>query len=185
MLTATLSGLSKLAGLPQLKLSWIVVSGPPDLQAAALARLDVIADTYLSVATPVQLALPSLLRAGRRTRAQIGARIRANRAVLEAALAAEGLARVLAAGGGWYAVVQVPAVISEDAWALTLLEADDVVVHPGYFFDFPAGCLLVVSLLPEPAVFAEGAARLARRVAAVTGGAGPGPGAGDAPERRP
>jgi aspartate/methionine/tyrosine aminotransferase len=167
VLTCTLSGLSKLAGLPQVKLSWIVLTGPPALQAAALARAEVIADTYLSVSTPVQLALPALLGNGAALRARIQARITANRRALDAALAGDLPLRALPAEGGWYATVQVPAILSEEAWALALLTEDDLLVHPGYFFDFPFGCLLVLSLLPPPDVFATGVARLVRRVAAI------------------
>jgi alanine-synthesizing transaminase len=167
VLTCTLSGLSKLAGLPQVKLSWMVLTGPPAHQSAALARAEVIADTYLSVGTPVQLALPRLLGAGADMREQIRARVGGNRAALDTALAGPLPLHALPAEGGWYAVVQVPALLSEEAWALALLDADNVLVHPGYFFDLPAGCRLVLSLLPPAEVFAEGLARLVRRVQAV------------------
>ena len=170
MLTCTLSGLSKLAGLPQVKLSWIALTGPPAMQAAALARVEVVADTYLSVSMPVQLALPALLGNGTALRAQIRERITANRGTLDAALAGDLPLRALPAEGGWYATVQVPAILTEEAWALTLLTEEDLLVHPGYFFDFPFGCLLVLSLLPPPDIFAAGVARLVRRVAAVAAG---------------
>lgn len=172
VLTCTLSGLSKLAGLPQVKLSWMVIGGPPALQAEALARAEVIADTYLSVSTPVQLALPRLLAGGAALRSQIRARVAANRQALDRALTGPRPLQARPAEGGWYATLQVPAIRSEEAWALTLLAADGVLVHPGYFFDFPGGCLLVISLLPPPAVFAEGLERLIRRVEAIVGESG-------------
>ncbi|HMA36906.1 MAG TPA: pyridoxal phosphate-dependent aminotransferase [Chloroflexia bacterium] len=167
VLTATLSGLSKLAGLPQVKAGWMVLSGPAAVREEALRRAEVIADTYLSVSTPVQLALPRLLESGAALRAQIRARLRANRATLDRLLAGDQPLQALPAEGGWYATLQVPALRTEEAWTLTLLEADDLLVHPGYFFDFPSGCLLVLSLLPPPAVFTTGVTRLIARVAAV------------------
>ena len=161
VLTFTLNGLSKVAGLPQMKLGWIVVSGPPEERAAALARLEVIADTYLSVGTPVQLALPALLSGSGPLRAQIQARVTANRQALDAALTGDLPAHVLPAEGGWYAIVRLPAVHSEDEWALALLEQTSVLVQPGYFYDLPFTPALVLSLLPPPNVFAAGVAGLA------------------------
>lgn len=166
-LAFALSGLSKVAGLPQLKLGWIVVSGPPPLLSAALDRLDLVADTFLSVGTPVQAALPELLALAPAVQAQIRARVAGNRACLEAAVAAGSPCRVLPAEGGWYAVVQVPRLRSEEALVLELLDADDVLVHPGYFFDFPAEAYLVVSLLPEPRTFEPAVERLLRRAASA------------------
>jgi aspartate/methionine/tyrosine aminotransferase len=166
-LTATLSGLSKLAGLPGIKASWMVLTGPPALRAEALARAEVVADTYLSVSTPVQQALPRLLEQGAGLRAQIAARVAANRQALAAALAGPLPLDLLPAEGGWYATLRLPAVCSEDDWALALL-ADGVLVHPGYFFDFAYGPLLVLSLLPPPDLFAEGIARIVRRVVQTT-----------------
>jgi aspartate/methionine/tyrosine aminotransferase len=163
-LSFTLSGLSKLAGLPQLKLGWIAVAGEPALVGRALERLDVIADTYLSVGTPVQLATPRLLEQAPAQKARIQERVEGNRAVLARTLGPESAARALPADGGWYAVVRLPRTRSEEAWVLELLERDGVLTHPGYFFDFDEEAYLVLSLLPEPAVFAEAAARLARRV---------------------
>jgi aspartate/methionine/tyrosine aminotransferase len=163
-LTFVLSGLSKVLAMPQLKLGWMVVSGPSALRDAALARLEVIADTYLSVGGPVQRALPALLAARAPVQARIRARVLGNAAVLDAALATgAGGARRLGADAGWYAVVEVPRTESEDAWVMALL-ADEVLVHPGWFFDWPRPGYLVVSLLPEPAAFAEGARRLAARL---------------------
>ena len=160
VLTFVLNGLSKVAGLPQMKLGWTVVSGPADERAAALARLEVIADTYLSVGTPVQLALPRLLAGSGALRAQIQARVAANRRTLDAALSGDFPAHALPAEGGWYAIVRLPTTHSEDAWALALLERHNVLAQPGYFYDLPLTPALVLSLLPPPAVFAPGVARL-------------------------
>jgi len=164
-LTFTLGGLSKSVGLPQLKLAWTVVSGPQRLVEESLARLEFVADTFLSVATPVQLALPDLLRRGAAVRAAIATRCRANLERLRQEVA--GVPAVAAAepGGGWSAVVRVPALVGEEELVLELLREDGVAVQPGYFFDFPTDGVLVVSLLPEPRTFAEGVERLLARVA--------------------
>jgi len=155
-----LGGLSKSLGLPQLKLGWMVVNGPDDLVRPALERLELICDTYLSVATPVQVALPALLAEGSAIRKQIRDRITRNyRALLGAAPRFPSI-RVLPSEGGWYAVLQVPAMQSEESLVLRLLEADHVLVHPGYFFDFPREAFLVVSLLPAPDVFDRAIARV-------------------------
>lgn len=165
-LTFVLSGLSKVVALPQVKLGWIAVSGPPEVAAAALQRLEVIADTYLSVSTPVQLALPELLAARGAIQAAILGRVRGNLAALDAALAAAGgAARRLPVDGGWYAILEVPRLHDEDAWVELLVREEGVIVHPGYFFEMPRDGFLVVSLLPEPGAFAEAARRLAARVA--------------------
>lgn len=164
VLTFTLNGLSKVAGLPQMKLGWIVVSGPPEARTGALARLEVIADTYLAVGTPVQLALPALLAGSRGLRAQIQGRVATNRRALDVALSGDLPAHALPAEGGWYAIVRLPAARSEEEWALALLERHNVLVQPGYFYDLPFAPALVLSLLPPPAVFAHGVAGLARQV---------------------
>jgi alanine-synthesizing transaminase len=158
-LTFVLSGLSKAAGLPQIKLAWAVVAGPPPRAEDALDRLDWIADAFLSVSTPAQRALPRLLEAGRAFRERASARTRANRRALAERLATRPEIEVLPTEGGWSAVLRVPRTRTEEEWALALL-ARDVLVHPGHFFDFPEEAYLVVSLLPEPRVLAEGAARL-------------------------
>ena len=165
-LTFTLGGLSKSVGLPQLKLAWIVVSGPAELSATALERLEFVADTFLSVATPVQLALPALLREGAAVRAAIAARCRENLATLRRAAAELPAVTVPPVGSGWSAVLRTPAVVGEEELVLELLERDGVAVLPGYFFDFPGGGTLVLSLLPEPGTFAEGVRCVLRRVAA-------------------
>lgn len=167
-LTFALSGLSKLAGLPQMKAAWIVLDGATALVDEASRRLELLGDAYLSASTPTQLALPQLLATRGPLERAILARCRANLSRLEGAIGRGSAASVRRADGGWYAVVRVPDVVSDERWALALLEHAAVYVHAGYFFDFPSGAHLVVSLLtPEP-VFAEGAARLAAFVDAPT-----------------
>jgi hypothetical protein len=164
-LTLCLGGLSKSCGLPQLKLAWMAVGGPSPAREEARARLEVVADTYLSVSTPVQHAAPAVLARRPELQAPIRDRIRANLRVLQRE--AHGApVTVLDVEGGWSAVLHVPATRSEDEWVLALLEHDGVLVHPGYFFDFASEAYLVLSLLPPPAAFAEGVTRLVRRVAA-------------------
>jgi len=166
-LTFGLGGLSKGLGLPQLKLGWMVASGPDDLVKPALERLELICDTYLSVATPVQKALPSLLADGAAIRTQIRDRVTRNyRALLTAAPRCPSVA-VLPAEGGWSAVLQVPAMQSEESLVLQLLEQDHVFVHPGYFFDFPREAFLILSLLPHPDIFDRAVSRLLARVEAA------------------
>jgi aspartate/methionine/tyrosine aminotransferase len=159
VLTFVLGGLSKSAGLPQMKLAWIVASGPPAAVEEALARLTLIADTYLSASTPVQLAVPGLLETGRNIREAIHARLRQNLDALDHALEPHPSIRLLPPEGGWSAVIQVPAIAPEEALAIRLVEEASVRVHPGYFFDFPREAFFVVSLLPAPGVFAEALSR--------------------------
>jgi len=162
-LTFSLGGLSKSVGLPQLKLGWIAVGGPEDDARAALQRLELIADAYLSVGTPVQWALERLLEVGATVRAQIRGRVAQNLERLAAR--ADGTPiHLLPSEGGWYAIVQLPAVLSEEEWAVRLLAQDGVAVHPGYFYEFPKEAFLVLSLLPPPDAFGEAADRLAARV---------------------
>lgn len=160
-LTFTLGGLSKLAALPQLKLAWIITSGPPPARRAALEKLEFIADTFLSVATPVQHALPSLLQHGARVREKIRHRCRHNLAELRRLLAFLPAVTVPAVEGGWSAVVRVPSLGSEEDLILSLLEQFGVAVQPGYFFEFPREGYLVASLLPTVDEFSLGAQRLA------------------------
>ncbi len=162
-LVFALSGLSKLAALPQLKLGWIGVAGERALVARAMKRLELVLDTFLSVATPIQLALPTILARRVVTEEAIRARTRVNLEVLRAALGSAPSARVLGVEGGWYAIVRVPETQSDEAWALALVEAG-VQVQPGYFFDMGRGAHLVVSLLTPEDVFAEGASRIATYV---------------------
>ena len=156
VLTFTLGGLSKSAGLPHFKLAWIRVSGPGKREA--LEALELIADNFLSVATPVQVALPDLLRIAPRIREAIRARTRANLATLRTANMPA--AQVLPVEGGWSAVIRVPRIMSDEDLALALLD-HGVVVQPGYFFDFPHEGYLVVSLLTPEETFAQGIERVA------------------------
>lgn len=166
-LTFVLGGLSKALLLPQCKLGWMIVDGPPPRVAEALARLELIADTYLSVSTPVQLALPALLDRHADTVARTLARTEGNLRELDRVL--EGLGpraplRRLPVDGGWYVTLEVPRIHDEDAWVELLLKEEGLLVHPGYFFDFDRDGFLVVSLLPEPDVFADAATRLVHRI---------------------
>ncbi|MEZ4315170.1 MAG: pyridoxal phosphate-dependent aminotransferase [Polyangiaceae bacterium] len=167
-LTFVLSGLSKVLALPQLKLAWMAISGPEPLAAEALARLELLADTYLSVATPVQLALPDLFAARADIQTALRARTRANLASLDAALTALGDAAVvrrLPVDAGWYAILEVPRIHTDDAWIELLLDRANTVVHPGYFFDFDREGFLIVSLLPPLDLFRPAIDRV---LAAVT-----------------
>jgi len=169
VLTLSLGGLSKSAGLPQVKLGWIGFGGPVSKVDEAMAAYELVADTYLSVSTPVQVAAPALVESGAAIRSQIQARIAANLASLRKQAAAHPSAGVLPVEGGWSAVLQVPAIRSEESLALELLEQDDVLVHPGYFFDFPKEAFVVVSLLVETARFDAAIARVLARAAAGAG----------------
>jgi alanine-synthesizing transaminase len=160
-----LSGISKVALLPQWKLGWGVTCGPPAQASRAQERLALIADTFLSVSTPVQLALPRMLEAAPELQARVRRRIRGNLAELRTALAG-GAASVRAGEGGWAAVVRLPAVdgLDDEGWALALLERAGVLTHAGGLYDLD-GCHAVVSLLVEPERFAAGARALAAEVA--------------------
>ena len=159
-LTFALGGLSKSAGLPQVKLGWIAASGPDQQVADALDRLEIICDTYLSVSTPVQVAVPALLAAGVAVRQAIAARLARNLAALRTAMAGVPALQLLEPEGGWSAVVRVPATRSEEALVLRLLTDAHVHVHPGFFFDFAGEAFVVVSLLAPPDAFDQGVARL-------------------------
>ncbi len=157
-LTFVLGGLSKSLLLPQCKLGWTLVCGPDALADEAIARLELIADTFLSAGTPVQRALPELLAARASVQDAVRARTRKNLAALDRALAAAGedaAARRLPTDGGWYAILEVPRTRDEDAWVETLVQDHGIVVFPGYFFDMEREGFLVVSLLPRPEAFAE------------------------------
>ena len=159
-LTFRLGGLSKSAGLPQVKLGWIAVDGPQQLVDEALDRLELILDTYLSVSTPVQAAASQLIAGGRPIREAIQTRVGSNLQALRQAAAAYAAVELLASDAGWTAVLRVPARRPEEEMVLELLREHDTLVHPGFFFDFPHEAFLVVSLLPEPAVFETGITRL-------------------------
>jgi alanine-synthesizing transaminase len=158
-LTFTLSGLSKISLLPQMKLGWIVVSGPDELVHAAMQRLDVIGDTYLSPSTPVQLALGEMLSMRGDLQKQMQQRLCSNLKFLDALMQQSSVDR-LKREGGWYAVLRVPARGSDEDLAIELLENCDVLVHPGHFFDFPRDGFVIVSLIAREAEFQEGARRL-------------------------
>jgi aspartate/methionine/tyrosine aminotransferase len=163
-MTFCLGGLSKSCGLPQLKLGWIAVSGPPPLRDEALARLELVADTYLSVGTPVQRALPDLLAGGPAVRAAIAARVAGNLDFLRSRTTPPSPVSLLEPEGGWYAPLRIPATLTEDERIVRLLEDDGLLVHPGYFFDFPHEAYLVVSLLPEPETFGAAVDRMLSRM---------------------
>ncbi|MEO8258464.1 MAG: pyridoxal phosphate-dependent aminotransferase [Acidobacteriota bacterium] len=158
-----LGGLSKSIGLPQLKLGWIAATGPATLVSEAMGRLELMCDTYLSVSTPVQVAAAELLDRGSAIRAQIAARVAANYGRLRALSAAAPSSSVLTASAGWYAVVRVPTLQSEEQLVIDLVTSAGVLVHPGYFFDFPDESYLIVSLLPPEALFAAGVERMLAR----------------------
>jgi hypothetical protein len=160
-LTFSLGGLSKSAGLPQVKLGWIAVSGPDALAGAAIERLELVCDTYLSVSTPVQMAAPALISAGAGIRDQILARVRDNYRWLQSSADRVPSCRVLRCDGGWSAVLQVPTLESEEELVIRLL-AEGVLTQPGYFFDFSRESFLVVSLITPPAILAEGVDRILR-----------------------
>ena len=155
-LTFTLGGLSKSRGLPQLKLSWIVAGGPDSEVAAALAALEFIADSYLSVGAPVQHALPEILDRAAPVRDAILGRCRENLDRARALVRSVPAVALLEPGGGWSTILRYPRVVAEDELVLELLERHGVAVHPGYFFDFATEGYLVLSLLPEIDTFAEG-----------------------------
>jgi alanine-synthesizing transaminase len=159
-LTFTLSGLSKISLLPQMKLAWIVTSGPAALRKVAIGRLEFIADTYLSPSTPIQLASPRFLDLRHRMQPLLRDRIAANTAALDAALRDAHAVTRLESEGGWYAALRVPATGSDESLAVSLLETRDVLVHPGHFFNFPRDGFLVLSLIAPQDVFQEGVRRL-------------------------
>jgi alanine-synthesizing transaminase len=164
VLTFCLSGLSKIAGLPQVKLGWIVIGGPAELSREAAAHLELIADTYLSVGTPVQHALPRLLEAGSQVQQQIADRVHENLAKLQTVIGPNSAGQLLQVEGGWYATVRVPRTRSEEEWCLELLERDSVLVQPGYFYDFESEAYLVLSLLTPQKIFEQGIDRIVARL---------------------
>lgn len=163
VVSCSLGGLSKSVGLPQLKLGWIGFGGPAHRVDDVLGAYEVIADTYLSVSTPVQTSLPQLLDAGQAIRHQIQARVRRNLATLRAAALRVPSITILNVEGGWSAVLQVPAYRSEETLVVEMLTDDHVLVHPGFFFDFEREAHLIISLLVEPGEFDRGVARVLAR----------------------
>lgn len=160
VLTFRLSGLSKVAGLPQMKLGWIVVNGPAAMARRAYQGLEWIADTYLSVGAPVQLAAPTLLALAPGIQRQIQLRLEQNLSALRAFAGAESPFNVLDVEGGWTAILQAPRIRTEEEWTLGLLRDCDVLVQPGYFYDFESEAYLVVSLLTPTEDLVEGLRRL-------------------------
>jgi len=156
VLTFTLSGLSKISGLPQMKAAWLTVSGPQNLKREALGRLEVIADTYLSVNAPVQLAMPAFFEQRHGFQEQLLSRVRGNLKELDRFLGRQNACRGLAIEGGWYAVLRVPAIHADEELALQLLTSKNVYVHPGHFYDFRSDGFLVVSLITPEEIFSNG-----------------------------
>jgi aspartate/methionine/tyrosine aminotransferase len=163
-LTLTLSGLSKIAGLPQMKVAWIAVNGPEQLKREALDRLEVIADTYLSMNAPVQWAIPAMIQAGADIRRQLTTRTRTNLAELDRQLSAQKLCSRLDVEGGWYVIMRVPVTGSDEELAIALLRDTDVLVQPGHFYDFAQDGYLVISLITPEATFREGIKRFIRHL---------------------
>jgi len=159
-LTFTLSGLSKISGLPQMKLAWIVVTGPGQMAQEAISRLEIIADTYLSVSSPIQLAAPTLLEQRNCVQPQLMERIRSNVQAFDRQLAKSYSCTRLEIEGGWYAVIRVPVTQSDEDLAIALLREGGVLVHPGHFYDFPSEGYLVLSLITKPEVFSAGISRI-------------------------
>jgi alanine-synthesizing transaminase len=160
VLTFTLSGLSKIAALPQMKVAWVVTSGPRELAAAAMARLEVIADTYLSMNAPIQWAVPVLLEQRKGIQRQLLERVRKNLAELDRQLAGQKSCQRLNVEGGWYAVLRVPVTRSDEELAIELVREKSVLVHPGHFYDFPSDGYLVLSLITAEGEFREGIGRV-------------------------
>lgn len=159
-ITFTLSGLSKLCGLPQIKSAWIAISGPEKLKREAAQRLEVIADSYLSMNAPVQHAIPALFATRGKFQSQLLSRVRANLACLDAQLATHQNCQRLAFEAGWNVILRVPATGSDEDLALSLLTQQGVLVHPGHFYDFPRDGYLILSLITPEKTFQEGTRRL-------------------------
>ena len=159
-LTFTLSGISKISGLPQMKVAWLAASGPEERRREALARLEVIADTYLSMNAPLQLATPALLDQRKHIQPLLLDRIRSNVRELDRQLSHQKTCERLRVDGGWYAVLRVPALQSDEDLAIDLLRKVAVLVHPGHFYDFPKDGYLVVSLITPTDLFREGISRI-------------------------
>ena len=163
-LTFSLGGASKSLGLPQIKLAWTIVGGPDADCNAALARLELVADTFLSVGTPVQVAAPALIRDAAPVRRAIHDRVIRNLRRLRELARAFPACDVLRVEGGWSAVVRVPATRTEEQLTLDLLDHEHILVHPGYFFDFTHEAFIVVSLLPPPDILDDAFVRVLRFV---------------------
>lgn len=164
-LTFTLNGISKISALPQMKCAWIIVSGPEKLLISAMDRLELIADTYLSVSTPVACALPRLLELRNTIQPRVMRRVMRNLSRLDALIKPDSLVERLGAEGGWCAILRLPSILTDEQWALRLLSEDGVLLHPGHFYDFVSEARLVISLLPRPDIFDDAISRLTARVA--------------------
>jgi alanine-synthesizing transaminase len=160
VLTFTLSGVSKISALPQMKVAWIVTSGPAAMVQAAQSRLEVIADTYLSMNAPIQWATPTLLEQRKSIQQQLLTRVLANLKELDRKLAAQQACQRLHVEGGWYAVLRVPVTQTDEELAVALLRRKSVLVHPGHFYDFPSDGYLILSLITPENEFAEAIGRL-------------------------
>jgi len=156
VLTFTLNGISKMLGLPQMKLGWMIISGPAKIRQEAVSRAEILCDTFLSVNAPVQLAFPSLMNVGGDIHQEIARRVKANYISLRSIIQQSAPVSVLESSGGWYGILKVPNIKSDEQWALDLLEKKGVYVFPGYFFDFGRETFLVVSLLIEETKFISG-----------------------------
>lgn len=159
-LTFTMSGISKISGLPQMKFAWLAVSGPEAEKREAVARLEMIADTYLSLNAPIQLAATVLLQQRKKFQEQLMARVHANLAELDAQLADNQHVSRLVVEGGWYAVLRIPATRSDEVLAIELLQSHDVYLHPGHFYEFSGDGYLIVSLITPTQDFSEGLRRV-------------------------
>jgi len=164
VLTFALSGVSKVSGLPQMKLAWMVVNGPPDSATDAMSRLEIIADTYLSMSTPIQLAAPVLLDQRKNIQPLLLDRTRENLQELDRALLRQKSCQRLAVEGGWYTILRVPVTRSDEELSIELVQSAGVLVHPGHFFDFASEGNLVLSLITASDAFREGVKRILRHV---------------------
>jgi aspartate/methionine/tyrosine aminotransferase len=159
-LTFTMSGLSKISGLPQMKAAWLIVSGPQQWKRQALARLEVIADTYLSMNAPVQLAIPVFLEQRHAFQGQLLSRVQQNLAELDRQLGAQKVCSRLVVEGGWYAVLRVPATQPDEDLAIHLLTTKGIYIYPGHFYDFSSDGHLILSLITDERAFCEGTTQL-------------------------
>jgi len=167
-LTFTMSGLSKIAGLPQMKVAWVATTGPRELAREALDRLEVIADTYLSMNAPIQHAIPELLASRAEFQRKLKKRLRENLGELDRQLAEQKLCSRLQVEGSWYATLRVPVTRTDEELAIELLEKRDVLVHPGHFFNCQADGYLILSLMTPERTFGEGVKRLLVHLSEIT-----------------
>lgn len=156
VLTFTLSGISKISALPQMKVAWIAVSGPLHAANSAIQRLEIIADTYLSLNAPIQLAAPVLIEQRKTIQPQLMTRVRANLAALDRQFTSQSSCSRLEVQGGWYAVLRIPVIRSDEEFAIELLRRHSVLIHPGHFYDFQDDGFLVISLIAATQEFAAG-----------------------------